>query len=152
MFRNYNRLLIFLIKIQLFDLSLYIFPSTVQCMPLPFSTHPDCLLHLAYLSNVLHKMESLDPCTIYIAFVWCVICFLVINSVYLLLWTYIHCPVPSRLDCQLPKVSSLPPAALANYSAYIVQRYKYPFAFTHNNISKELKDIPRPKLTNTQVS
>lgn len=117
-FRNFNRLLMFLIKIQLFDLTLYIFPSTVQWMPLPFSTQPDCLPNITHLHSFKCVPLNEVPRSLHYLYCICVVRDLVLGYRQCLYCVCIlSCPIQIR-----PPASPAAPIkqsashCLANYS------------------------------------
>lgn len=154
-FRNCNRLLMFLIKIQLFDLALYMFPSTDHWIPLPFSTHPDCLPHTTHLHSFKCVAVNKVPRSLHDLYCICVMCDWVLSyrqCLFIIVYAYpLSCPIQIRPPASpAAQVKQYASHCLANYSACLVQCYKCSFAFVHN-ISKELKDISRPKITNPKV-
>lgn len=130
---------------------LHVFPSTVQCMPLLFQpTLPTFLIPHAHIFSNAPPLNGV-PRSLHYLYCICIEGGLVLDyrwCLFIIVDAYsLSCPIQIRPPASQGKQS----ARLVNYSACIVH-YKYSFAFTHNIISKELKDRKRPKVANTKIS
>lgn len=135
-FRNCNGLLMFLIKTRPFDLALYMSPSTVQCMPLPCSIHPDCLPNITHLHSFkCVPLNEVSRC-LHDLYCICVVCDWDLGyrqCLFIIVYAYpLSCPVQIRTPASpAARVKQSASHCLANYSPGLVQHYKCSCALTH---------------------